>query len=288
MKKIKLLNFLRSYLSAGLIILSTQTAVQAQVPYGSNQAAGHYLDTRGIKLYYETYGKGEPLILLHNNGASMKMFLNQIPYFSKNYRVIAVDSRAHGRSVDTKDSLSFEMMADDLNSLLDHLHLKNCNVIGWSDGGITGLVMAMRHPDKVKKLVVSGPNLRPDTTALVPSVYHYLESAADSVRKLPATAENKNILKVLELDLLEPHISPSQLHRIKCPVLVMGGDHDGIPVPHLVEIYQHIPKAYLWIVPNTGHYVAALRKDQFNARIAEFLSQPYRKIEGLNIFEGML
>ncbi|SEB09804.1 alpha/beta fold hydrolase [Pedobacter hartonius] len=288
MKKLKLLNFLRSCISAGLAMLFIQTAAQAQVPYGSNKAAGHYLDTRGIKLYYETYGKGEPLILLHNNGASMKMFLNQIPYFSKNYRVIAVDSRAHGRSTDTKDSLSFEMMADDLNSLLDHLHLKSCYVVGWSDGGITGLVMAMRHPDKVKKLVVSGPNLRPDTTAVVPFVYRYMKLAADSLRKLPATAENKNTLKVIELDLLEPHLSPSQLNSIKCPTLVIGGDHDAIPVPHLVEIYQHIPKSYLWIVPNTGHYIAALRKEQFNARIAEFFSQPYRKIEGLDIFKGML
>lgn len=277
--------FLNLTLLIGLLLILAGLNLQAQVPYGDNKAAGHYLDTRGIKLYYESYGKGEPLLFLHINGGSMKLFSNQIPYFAKKYHVIAVDSRAHGRTVDRRDSLTFEMMADDFSALLDSLHIKSCYVVGWSDGGITGLVMAMRHPDKVKKLAVSGPNLWPDTTALVPFVYHYLERTADSLKRLPATADNKNQLKIVELDLLEPHIKLSQLHSIKCPTLVIGGDHDGIPVPHLVEIYQNIPRSYLWIVPNSSHFVATSKKDQFNARISEFFSQPYRKIEGMDIFQ---
>jgi pimeloyl-ACP methyl ester carboxylesterase len=262
-----------------------QTHVQAQVNYGNNKAAGHYLNTRGIKMYYESYGHGEPLLLLHINGGSMKLFSNQIPYFAKNYHVIAVDSRAHGRTVDLRDSLTFEMMADDFNALLDSLHLKKCYVIGWSDGGISGLVLAMRHPDKVRKLAVSGPNLWPDTTALVPFVFDYLKRTADSLKKLPPTADNKNQLKIVELDLLEPHIKLGQLHAIKCPTLVIGGDHEGIPTLHLLQIYQNIPQAYLWIVPNSSHFVATSKKAQFNARVAEFFRQPYRKIEGMAILQ---
>jgi len=269
----------------GLLLMVWCMNLHAQVSYGDNKAAGHYLKTRGIRLYYESYGRGEPLLMLHINGGSMKVFSNQIPFFARNYHVIAVDSRAHGRTVDRGDSLTFEMMADDFNALLDSLQLKSCYVLGWSDGGISGLVLAMRHPDKVKKLVVSGPNLWPDTTGLVPWIYHYLERTADSLKKLPQTADNKNMLKVVELDLLEPHISLSQLHAIACPTLVMGGDHDAIPVEHLLQIYQNIPQSYLWIVPNSSHFVATSKKDQFNARIAEFFSSPYRKIEGMGMLQ---
>ncbi|MCW3466254.1 alpha/beta fold hydrolase [Chitinophaga nivalis] len=270
---------------AFLLLLLMATGVYAQTPYGNNKAAGRYQATRGIRLYYESYGKGEPLLLLHINGGSINVFSGQIPFFAKNYRVIAVDSRAHGKTTDPADSLTFEMMADDVNALLDSLHIKSCPVIGWSDGGITGLVLAMRHPEKVKKLVVSGPNLWPDTTALIPFVYDYLQRTADSLAKLPPTAANKNQLKVIRLDLLEPHLTLQQLEAIKCPTLVIGGDHDGIPVTHLVDIYRHIPQAYLWIVPSASHFIATTKKDQFNARVAEFLREPYKNIEGMNVLQ---
>src|SRR5882724_9053121 len=188
---------------------------RAQVEYGNNKAAGHYLSTRGIKLYYEMYGQGEPLLMLHINGGSINIFSNQIPYFSKNYKVIAVDSRAQGKSTDGKDSLTFEMMADDFNALLDSLHLDSCYVLGWSDGGISGLLLALRHPEKVKKLVVSGPNLWPDTTGLQPFIFHWLESMADSMHRLPPTPGIKNDLKIVELDLKEPHMTLSQLQAIQ-------------------------------------------------------------------------
>jgi pimeloyl-ACP methyl ester carboxylesterase len=257
----------------------------SQAPYGNNKAAGHYLATRGVKMYYETYGRGAPLLLLHMNGESIKVFSNQIPYFSKYYRVIAVDTRAHGKSIDTKDSLTFEMMADDFNALLDSLHLDSCYVIGWSDGGISALLLALRHPEKVKKLVVSGPNLWPDTTGVAPFIYHYMEQVADSLRRHPLTAEGKNLLKTTELDLYQPHMTLEQLHDIQCPTLVVGGDHDGIPSLHLWQISQHIPRSYLWIVPNSGHSVVIYKKDQFNPIVRDFFYQPYRSIEGLNLLK---
>jgi len=268
-----------------LLLVCIYYTAEAQAPYGDNKLAGHYLDTRGFKLYYETYGKGDPLLLLHMNGESMKVFYNQVPYFSKFYRVIAVDSRAHGRSVDASDSLSFEMMADDFNALLDSLHLDSCYVIGWSDGGISALLLALRHPEKVKKMVVSGPNLWPDTTGVAPYIYHYMERVADSLRKGPLTAADKNLLKTTELDLYQPHMTLQQLHAIKCPTLVVGGDHDGIPSLHLWQISQNIPQSYLWIVPNSGHSVVIYKKDQFNPLVLDFFRQPYRIIEGLNLLK---
>lgn len=258
---------------------------QDGVVYGDNPAAGHYLDTRGFKMYYETYGQGTPLLMLHINGSSMKVFSNQIPFFSQHYRVIAVDTRAHGHSTDAGDSLTFEMMADDFNALLDSLHLDSCYVVGWSDGGISALLLALRHPEKVKKLVVSGPNIFPDTVGLDPFIFHYLQRMADTLRHLPQTPATINLLKTTELDLKEPHINLTQLHAIKCPTLVMGGDHDGIPSYHLWQISQNIPQSYLWIVPNSGHSVAIYKKDQFNAVVSDFLEQPYRRFEGLDVLK---
>lgn len=121
-----------------------------EIKYGENIKAGRYLNIRGFKMYYETYGEGEPLLLIHGSDGSIRDFYKNIPYFSNTYKVIIADSRAQGRSTGTADSLSYEMMTEDFNVLLDSMHVDSCYVIGWSDGGINGLLLAIHHPDKVK------------------------------------------------------------------------------------------------------------------------------------------
>jgi len=276
-----------SYFRLLAFILVTGLAQTAfsQSPYGQNKAAGHYLDTRGFKLYYEVYGQGEPLLFIHGNGGSLNNFSNQIPFFAKNYKVIAVDSRAHGKSIDPSDSLTFEMMADDFNALLDSLHLDSCYVIGWSDGGINGLLLAIRHPDKVKKLAITGANLWADTTGLTPFVFNIIKQGTADLKKMAQTPEVKTKLKISELDLYQPNIKLEQLQQIRCPTLVIGGDHDVIPVRHTVLIAENIPRAYLWIIPNSGHSTPIFKKDQFNTLVSEFFKNPYRKIEGNATFE---
>ncbi|MEO6977086.1 MAG: alpha/beta hydrolase, partial [Mucilaginibacter sp.] len=144
--KSKTLLFLSFFLFAKFALAQDLQKAMDTTTYGKNPAAGKYADIRGFKMYYETYGKGEPLLIIHGNGGSINNFLYQIPYFAKNYQVIIADSRAQGKSVDHTDSLSYEMITDDLNALLDKLNLKQCYVIGWSDGGIEGLMLAMHHP----------------------------------------------------------------------------------------------------------------------------------------------
>ncbi|MBS7564225.1 alpha/beta hydrolase [Mucilaginibacter sp. Bleaf8] len=275
-----------------IFVLIKQATVKAQnnkMFFGNNVRAGHYLKTRGIKLYYETYGQGQPLLMIHGNGGSIDNFKNQIPYFAKNYRVIVADSRAQGKTIDNRDSLSYEMMADDLNALLDSLHLKQCYIIGWSDGGINGLLMAMRHPDKVKKLAITGANLWPDSTALAPAVFQFMadqkKQMDDSLRRMKnPSAEFKNSKKLLELMIYQPHITLEQLHHIKSPTLVIGGDHDAIPPQHTMQIALAIPQSYLWILPNSGHSTLINYRDEFNKTVSNFFSKPYRKIEGTDRF----
>lgn len=238
--------------------------------YCQNERAGNYLNTRGFKMYYEIYGKGEPLLMIHGNGGSISSFVNQIPYFSKNYKVIAVDSRAQGKSADTRDSLSFEMMADDFSALLDSLHLDSCYVLGWSDGGINGLLLAIRHPEKVKRLAITGANLWPDSTAISGADYLWGMHYYDTLGKVPQTPEIINTRKLVKLDAFEPHITRELLQQIKCPTLVIGGDHDIILPEHTLLIAKLIPKAYLWILPNSGHSTLFDYKDHFNDVVGDF------------------
>jgi pimeloyl-ACP methyl ester carboxylesterase len=263
----------KKLLLAGLFLLSVCFAFGQSntVNYGNNTAVGKYYTIRGIKMYAEVYGKGKPLLMIHGNGGSIDAFAKNIPYFAQKYQVIVADSRAHGHSTDPQDSLTFEMMADDYAALLNAMHIDSAYVLGWSDGGINALVLAMRHPDKVIKLASTGANLWPDSTALIPSYWkgeqqEYI-AKKDVVFK---TAKEKNDRKVFLLDWLEPNISLKDLKAIKCPSLIIAGDRDLITLEHTVLIYQNIPKAYLWILPNSGHGTLVEHTDEFNTKVDDF------------------
>lgn len=244
---------------------------QPAANYGSNPGTGRYYNIRGIKMYCEIYGSGQPLLMIHGNNGSISAFKANIPYFAKRYKVIAVDSRSQGKSTDAMDSLSFEMMADDFAVLLDTLHIKSAYVLGWSDGGIIALLLAIRHKNKVIKLVSTGANLWPDSTALMPSLWKDMNNQYKAAyNKKRTTQKEKNDWKLFMLDFKQPHISLSSLKQIKCPALIIGGDHDLIPVKHTVLIAENIPKGLLWIVPNSGHATLQEHKQEFNNKVDAF------------------
>lgn len=273
---------------AGKLMGEFQTALKdpKAVPYGHNKETGKYFAGRGFKMYYEIYGSGEPLLIIHGNGGSINNFIYQIPYFARQYKVIIADNRAQGRSLDyTNDSLTYEMMADDYAALLDSLKIDSAYVIGWSDGGINGLLLALRHPEKVKKMALSGANLQPDTTAVPQEIWDlvrpsYEELAAKSKRNVT----EKYNLKLLRLLCTQPHIDPASLGQIKAPTLVIGGDHDVIREEHTLLIYKSLPRAYLWIVPGSGHSVPILYKDEFNKTVERFFKTPYKTFTGQERF----
>ncbi len=253
----------------------------ANALFGSNAKVGKYVDIRGFKMYYEVYGTGKPLLMIHGNGGSIENFKNQIPYFAKSYKVIVADSRAQGKSADAADSLSYEMMADDLNELLNKLHVDSCNVIGWSDGGIDGILLATRHPEKVRKLAVTGANLWPDTSAVESSLFSWIVSVNDSLAKVQQTPVVKAQKKLLNLMILQPNIKTADLKNVKCPTLVIGGDHDVILPKHTMIIAEAIPKSYLWILPNSGHSTLVVYKNMFNQVVGDFFKTPYRIQKGM-------
>ena len=248
------------------------------ISYGDNPAAGKYYDIRGIKIYCEVYGSGKPLLMMHGNGGSIKDFEKNIPYFSKNYEVIVPDSRAQGNSEDRGDSLSFEMMADDAAVLLDTLHINAAYVIGWSDGGISALLLAMRYPEKVIKLAATGANLWPDSTAVNTKTWKqdYATYKLYNTNMIGSLAQ-RNKKKLFMLDWFQPDIELSSLQAIKCPSLIIAGDHDVITIEHTTLIYENIPQAYLWIIPDSGHRTMIEHANSFNKTVDYFFTSSYRK-----------
>lgn len=267
-------------LTAAFCAAQTQPC-SASAAYGQNSSAGHFAEVNGIRMYYEAYGTGPSLLLIHGNGGSIYGMRCQIAYFSRSYHVIAADNRAHGKTADGEGSLTYEQMADDLAALLEQLKVNSVDIIGQSDGGILGLLLAIRHPSKVSKLVASGPNLRSDTTALSAWVFPIMRADLDQANAMIAKgdhSQNWERVKLWnELMLNEPHIAVADLHKIQAPALIMGGDADVITLEHLIEIYRNIPKAHLAILPGATHFIHQKEYERYNSIAERFLREPFTR-----------
>lgn len=269
------------------LVLFAASCTHKNLPYGNNPKVGKYCSIRGMKMYYEVYGNdnGKPLLMIHGNDGSISTFTYNIPHFLDDYKVILVDARGQGKSVDRKDSITFEMMADDYAALLDSIHIDSVNVLGWSDGGISGLLLAIRHPEKVKNLAISGTNLWPDTSAIMPTDwkadYNNYKTLQQKSKK---TKDEIRKLKMLKLDLTEPHINVNELKKVKCPTMVICGDHDMIKLAHTELIFENIKRSHLWVIPNSSHYTLMEHRRIFDLRVDDFFSKQFND-DNLNLLE---
>jgi len=165
------------------------------------------------------------------------------------------------------DTLSYDMMAADFAGLLDVLHIDSAFVLGWSDGGIDGILLAMNYPGKVKKLAISGANIVPDTTAISAAD---IEEMRITVASPSSSAKEKTLNRMM---LYQPQIPYSALKKIQCPVLVMAGDQDVIKPEHTLKIYQSIPSASLCIFPDSYHNVCQQHPEMFNETVLRFFKK---------------
>jgi pimeloyl-ACP methyl ester carboxylesterase len=250
------------------------------VKYGSNPAVGKSFTHDGVELYYEVYGTGQPLLLVHGNGASIASLRAQIDYFRGQYEVIAMDSRDQGRSADSPDKITYEKMTDDLAALIDHLNTGPAYVLGWSDGGIEALLLGIRHPARVKKIAAMAANLNPTDEALYPEVLALLRTMVETAAK--ETTVNKRELKLTQMALDEPHIDLKALETIAAPTLILAGDHDTIRDEHTLEIFHHIPNSQLCIFPDSTHMVPYDDPARFNAVVDGFFRTPFVKRDRIN------
>ena len=280
-KSLPLLILLFAFTLCNISYAQVEMNFDFDTPYGSNDAIGKYADVNGIKMYYEEYGAGEPMFLIHGNGADINSMGHQIEYFKTNYRVIVADSRGHGKSELNTDSLTYVQIADDWAELANQLDVDSLNIFGWSDGGIVGLLMAINYPVKVKKLVTMGANLRPDSTAVYAWGVNYVKQSGEAVenkiREGDSTQDWNLMNQLMGLLGEQPGISKSDLAKIAAPVLIISGDKDIIREEHSVEIYQNIPNAQLCILPGETHFTPATDPALFNLIAGKFIKEPFTR-----------
>lgn len=246
--------------------------------WGVNTAAGKFAEVNGIKLYYEVYGEGKPLIVLHGNGGSISNAAPFYPELMKKYKVIAIDSRGQGKSSDTNEPFNYEQMASDVNALLDQINVDSAYAWGQSDGAILTFILAMDYPKKIKRAVAFGGNIQPDSSAVHSWAVNYLY-------KVIAESKDAKEKKLVKLMLDHPNIPYAKLKQIKAPFLVMSGDRDVIRLEHTVKIFQNIPNSNLCILPGSTHGGAWERQELFLKLMTEFFDQPFKKPDTRSWFE---
>jgi len=254
------------------VMVAAAAAGDSATPYDNNPAAGHYVTIDGAKIYYEDYGSGAPLIVLHGNGGSLAQLHFQIDFFRSTRRVIGIDSRGQGRSEMATKRLTYDQMAEDVARLLNQLHTGPVDVIGWSDGGIVALILALHHPDAVHALAISGANLTPE--GLKPDDLVGMKTELANARaKLAAGDKSKDwatSAQLLDLMITQPQLTGADLGRIKAPVLVMAGEHDMIPEPHTRLIAASLRHSRLHIFPRASHAALQEKPVEFNQTVEAF------------------
>jgi len=242
----------------------------------SEAHGGRYANINRVRIWYETYGSGRPVLVLHGGTGSLDDMREQIRALAATWLVIAVDSRGHGRSSDADVPLSYALMADDMLKLLDQLNIRQTDIVGWSDGGILGLDLAMHHSERVRRLVaigaiydVDGLKERPDLNAPIPPVPGFYARNAPDPAHWPALYR-----KVVTMWATQPHYTIADLGRIKAPVLVMAGEFDVIKRTHTDQLAHAIPDAEEVIIQGGDHDMVLSKPDAVNARILAFLDGP--------------
>ena len=224
-----------------------------------------------IQLHYIEQGQGQPLILLHGNGEEHGYFEHQIDHFSKAYRVIALDTRGHGRSPRGEKPFTIEQFAEDLHDFMDEKVIAKAHILGFSDGGNIALTFALKYPERVEKLVLNGANLFPSG---VKPFYQWPIEIGYRIAKLfsKKSEQARHNADLLGLMVNEPHIEPSDLARLTMPVLVIAGTKDMIKESHTRLIYKSLPDAQMNIIEG-DHFVANKNAAAFNRVVEHFLKK---------------
>jgi pimeloyl-ACP methyl ester carboxylesterase len=235
-------------------------------------------NVNGISIYYAVYGQGAPVILLHGGLANADYWGNQIKALAPHRTVIVMDSRGHGRSTRDARPYGYDLMADDVVGLMDALKVPKADVVGWSDGGILGLDLAIRHKDRVGKVFAFAANTVPsgvkDDVEKNPTFAAFIKRAGAEYVSHSATPKEYDafVAQISKMWASEPNWTDAQLQAITAPVLVVDGDHDeAIKREHTEYIAATIPHAGLLILPNASHFAFLQDPDLFNFAILHFL-----------------
>ena len=249
---------------------------------GSTTAFGDYAEINHFRMYYEIRGKGPVLVLLHGGAGNGMQFEKQIPTLGQHFRLVIPDMRAQGRSGDNEFPLTYHGMAEDVNVLMSHLGVQRFDVLGWSDGGISGIDLAIHHPSRVNHLITFGANF--STNGVQAQDAAWVDTATVSafgnemrVGWMALSPEPGNydvaMAKILRMWKNEPSFTQKQLGSIRAKTLICAGEHDLIRRDHTEALAKAIPKADLWIVPGASHGAIQEKPEEVNAKVLEFLAR---------------
>ena len=222
-----------------------------------------------IELFYTKQGSGPPLLLLHGNGEDGTYFIHQMAEFSRDFTVYAIDTRGHGQSPRGRAPFTISQFAEDLLAFMDQQGLTKADILGFSDGGNIALTFALRHPDRVRRLILNGANLDPKGVkplVQLPIVAGYHLAA---LSKSPKAKVHRELLGLM---VNEPHIAPAELKKLSMSVLVMAGTQDMIRERHTRLIAASIPGARLALIPG-DHFIANKEPAAFNRAVRTFFTE---------------
>ncbi|OJW27207.1 MAG: alpha/beta hydrolase [Rhodospirillales bacterium 69-11] len=235
----------------------------------------------GVRLFYATAGHGPPVLLLHGGLANSDHWGHQVAALRRAHQVIVMDSRGHGRSARDARPFGYHLMADDVVALLDHLELPRADVVGWSDGAIIGLDLALRHPGRVGRIFAFAANVRTDgvipNADRNPTFAAYIARAGREYARLSPTPGDYDafLAQIGRMWATQPNWTDAQLRGIRARVQVVDGDHDeAIRRTHTEAMAAAIPGAGLLILPNASHFAFLQDPVLFNAAMLHFLDAP--------------
>ena len=269
-----------------MLLLFAITSVFSQQ---ADTAKSQFAKIGDVTLHYKVYGKGEPLILLHGSMESMVDWDKQVAPFSKQYKVITLDSRGHGQSTFTDRKMDYALLSEDVVQLMSQLKIDSAYIVGFGDGGIIGLFLSINHPKKVKKLIAIGANYKVDTTAVYAEILNKvkawdIDKMTDYVKTHFKDYKNYNLIgqftqRMQTMLLTEPKLMLENLAEIKCPTLFIAGDHDIIKLSHTNEMFETVKQGYMSIIPGTKHYPQKENPALVNTIILDFLKQKFENID---------
>jgi pimeloyl-ACP methyl ester carboxylesterase len=242
---------------------------------------GEYVELPGVRMWYEVEGEGEPVVLLHGGFCTNETWDPQRADFAADHRVFLPERRAHGHTPDVEGPLSYHDMAKDTIDFLTSVVGGPAHLVGWSDGGIVALLVAIERPDLVRKIAVTGANFKPAPQIGMAEGLDGLDAEAPEMAMFrtmyetasPDGAEHWPVVvgKMAEMFRTEPDIPIEDLGHINAPTLVLVGDDDFIPVEHTIELYRAIPNSELAVVPGTSHGHFMEKSSLVNRIVLDFL-----------------
>jgi len=242
-------------------------------------AQSGFAPVNGIKVWYAVYGRGEPVLLLHGGLANANYWGHQVRALQRHYQVIVMDSRGHGRSSRNQEPYGYDLMASDVVALLDHLKLKKAAIVGWSDGAIIGLDIAMKHPERVSRLFAFAANSDPSGVADIANnqVFNaYIARAGEEYKRLSPTptAYKSFVDEITKMWESQPKWTAADLAAIKVPTWIVDGDHDeAIKRENTQFMAANIPGAGLLIQPQVSHFSFLQDPEQFTDDVLRFLGR---------------